>query len=335
MVACNTGSSSPDHQNENDDPYSDILSDLSITTRSFQMGTAGFIPKHYPDSADEDWRDFLEYTPSSYGEIFGVPLDPGDSVNEDGITWQAQLAFEQVKEVEPYVALVTSFEEGPFTVERGEELKQMAMAVIAEYQPKYLSLGIESNLLYLFQQDSFELYVQFARETYDEIKAVSPNTQVINNFQLEHMKGKISLTNQEIEANWQILDLFEGKMDLISFTVYPFLEYQNVDEIPSDYLAEIRDHTSLPIIITETAWPSEDTVSGVTGSYQAQIDYIIELVQQAHALKVKGLVWVFPHDFVFDVAGGIFNYISLLDNDGNPKPGFEYWEAIKSLPVEE
>lgn len=30
-------------------------------------------------------------------------------------------------------------------------------------------------------------------------------------------------------------------MDIISFTVYPFLEYKTVEEIPNDYLAEIGD----------------------------------------------------------------------------------------------
>lgn len=297
------------------------------------MGTAGFIPRHYPDSNSKDWQDFFEYTVASYGSVYGVHVKPGEKVNQDGILEQAQLAFEQVKGVEPYVALSVSFEDGSFTSERGEELKRVALAIAREYQPKYISLGVESNSLYLFQRDTFDLYVQYTREAYDEIKAISPNTQVMNNFQLEYMKGQTLLTGQEIEDNWHIIGMFEGKMDLISFTVYPFLEYKTVDEIPDDHLAEIRNYTSLPIMITETGWPTQDTASGVNGSDQDQIDYMLKLIQQANAIEAQVIIWVFPHDASFGVAGGIFDHIGLLENDGNPKPGYEYWKAVNSLPL--
>jgi len=339
MVACNKKSSAPNQPDEiNGTPSSveidtNALSDLPITTRSFQMGTAGFIPRHYPNATDQDWQDFFTESAASYGGVFGVHVKPGDSVNQDGIPEQVQLAFTQVKGVEPYIALSISYEDGPFTIERSDELKRVAVAIARKFQPQYLSLGLESNLLYLFQSNTFDLYVQSVREAYDEIKAVSPHTQVMNNFQLEHLKGQISLTGQEIAAHWQIIELFAGKMDLISFTVYPFLAYKEVDEIPSDYLAEIREHTSLPIIITETGWPSQDTVSGVIGSQQAQIDYLTKLVQQADAIDVEMIIWVFPHDAAFGIAEGIFDHLSLVDSDGNPKTGFEYWQAINSLPI--
>ena len=69
------------------------------------MGTAGFIPRHYPDSNSKDWQDFFEYTVASYGSVYGVHVKPGEKVSQDSILEQAQLAFEQVKGVEPYVAL--------------------------------------------------------------------------------------------------------------------------------------------------------------------------------------------------------------------------------------
>jgi hypothetical protein len=170
----------------------------------------------------------------------------------------------------------------------------VAVAIAKKYQPKYISLGVESNSFYLFQQETFDLYVQYAREAYDEIKAVSPNTMVMNNFQLERMKGEASLTGQDFEQNWHIISMFEGKIDLVSFTIYPFLEFKAVDDIPNDYLAEIRDHTSLPIMITETGWPTKDIASGVDGSNQDQIDYMMKLIQQSNDIEVEVIVWVLP-----------------------------------------
>ena len=336
-AACQAGPAPKDAQDdhagnsigEGADP--DVIAELPISTRSFEMGTAGFIPRHYPNSSQDDWQDLFEHDAASYGGIYGVHIDPAGKVNEDGILEQAQLAFKQVRDVEPYIAFSVNYEDGPFTHERGEELKRAAVAIAKKYQPKHISLGVESNSFYLFQQETFDLYVQYAREAYDEIKAVSPDTQVMNNFQLERMKGKTSLTGQEFEHNWHIISKFEGKMDLVSFTVYPFLEYKTVAEIPDDYLAEIRRHTSLPIMITETGWPTEDTASGVSGSYQDQIDYMMKLIRQADDIEVKAIIWVFPHDSSFEVAGGIFDHISLFDNNGKPKPAYEYWKAVNSL----
>ena len=71
-----------------------------------------------------------------------------------------------------------------------------------------------------------------------------------------------------------------------------------------DYLAEIRQHTDLPVIITETGWPTENTASGVIGSEQAQVDFLLNIGEQANDLA---LIWVLPHDAAFGISGGIFD----------------------------
>jgi len=74
--------------------------------------------------------------------------------------------------------------------------------------------------------------------------------------------------------------------------------------------------------------------SGVTGSDQDQIDYMMKLVQQSNDIGVEVIIWIFPYDASFGVAGGVFDHISLFDNDGNPKAGYEYWKAVSSLPLQ-
>lgn len=310
-----------------------IVAKLSITSRSFRMGTAGFVPDNYPNSSDADWKYFYYTGASLYGGIFGLHVSPTANLNSDGIPSQIVTAYESMRNVEPYVALVVSPDEGPFTSARGEELKSAALAIAKKYKPGILSLGVESNSLYLAQQNSFDLYVQYAREIYDSIKVVSPNTQVMNNFQLERMKGVTALTGENFPPNWDIINKFSGKIDLISFTVYPFLNYKTVAEIPDDYLAEIRSHTNLPVIITETGWPTVNLSSGVVGSDSAQINYMLKLIKMADGINVKILNWVLPHDANFGVAGGIFDHISLFENDGAPKPAYDYWKAVNAVPL--
>lgn len=305
---------------------------LPISQRSFEMGTAGFIPRRYPNPGSDDWEVFLTRDAASYGGLFGIHILPDAEPNQEGIPEQIQLAYEQMSGVEPYIALGINPEQGPFTDEMGQTLKRVAVASAEKYQPRFLSLGVESNTLYLSQQGSFSLYVSYARDIYDAVKGVSPETQVMNNFQLERMKGATGLTGQEIDPHWHILDQFEGKMDLVSFTVYPFLHYREPAKIPPDYLGEIRKHTDLPIMITETGWPTQDIANGAEGSDQHQIEYMMTLFQQANEVDLQALIWVFPHDAPFEIAGGIFDTISLRDNAGKPKPGFQFWRAALSLP---
>lgn len=306
---------------------------LPISSRSFKMGTAGYVPAGYPEPSTEQWQDFFQHGAAGYGELFGVHIDPGGEAGPDGVPDQVTLAFEQVQGVEPYVAFAVSHEHGPFTAARAEELKRAAVATAEKYQPGILSLGVESNSLYLFEGESYDRYVAACREIYDAVKEVSPHTLVMNNFQLERMKGETALTGQDFEPNWALISRFEGKLDLVSFTVYPYLNYRTVSAIPDDYLAEIQEHTDLPVMITETGWPSQDTASGVQGSEDAQVDYLLKLTGQANQVNAEAVIWVFPHDADFGIAGGIFDHISLRHNDGSPKKGLAYWQALLALPV--
>ncbi len=326
----NSGQSKAPTIGDSADPA--IVEQLPFLSRSFEMGTAGYTPPHYPASSEEDWRMFFEELAASYGGWFGVHINPNSDKDENDILVQVRLAYEEVKNVEPYIELAVNFEDGPFTDERGEELIRVAVANAEKYHPKYLSLGVEINSFYLFHPDSFDLYVSYARAAYDQIKAVSPNTQVMNNFQLERMKGETDLTGESFASHWDVIDKFTGKIDAVSFTVYPFLHRSLVGDIPDNYLSEIREHTDLPVLITETGWPTVDLISGVNGSDQDQVDYMLKLSGQANLIDVRVIIWVFPVDAEFGLAGGIFGSLSLHDNGGIPKPAYEYWKAINALP---
>lgn len=308
--------------------------ELPIARRTFQMGTAGFIPAGYPNPSEAQWGSFFQQGAAAYGELYGVHVSPAAPKNSVGVLDQVALAFSQVDGVEVYVALAVSHEQGPFTEARGQELVEAAAAIAREYQPVYLSLGVESNSLFLFQKDSFELYLSYLERAYQAVKRESPSTRVMNNFQLDRMKGQTQLAGEQFEPQWGLLERMSGSMDLISFTVYPFLHNQSVAAIPHDYLSEIRQHTNLPVVITETGWPSQPTASGVQGSEQLQVDYLLELAKQANAIQTEAVIWVFPHDAQFGIAGGIFDHISLNNNDGSHKLAFDYWQALQKLPID-
>ena len=123
----------------------DRIAELPIQTRSFEMGTAGFVPKHFPDSSEADWTDFFSAGAAAYGGIFGIHVNAGDKADQNHLLEQAVLGFEHVQGVETYLALSYSKEDGPFTAAMGERLVLVAEAAAQKYQPRYLSLGVEST----------------------------------------------------------------------------------------------------------------------------------------------------------------------------------------------
>jgi hypothetical protein len=67
--------------------------------------------------------------------------------------------------------------------------KDAAAAFARQYKPAYLGFGIEVNVLWERWPDDFEKFVNLFSETYDIVKAASPQTRVFTVFQLERMKG--------------------------------------------------------------------------------------------------------------------------------------------------
>ncbi len=311
-----------------------LTKELLITSRSFETGTAGFIPRNFPNPSQDDWIDFFKKEIASYGKYYGVHTRIDAAPDIDGIPEQVNVAYQAINNIEPYVALIIDYKDGPFTNTKGDDLKKAAVSIAKKYKPGYMSIGVELNSFYLFEPASFEIVVNYYKEIYDAIKEVSPNTKVMSNFQLDRMKGETAFTGQNFEPNWHLLKMFEEKLDAVSFTVYPYLNYKTVEEIPEDYLLEIRKYTNKPVFITETGWPSQSILIGVKGSEQEQVDYIKKITKQANDIKVEGIIWVAPHDFEFGEAADTFNHISLLNNDGTQKKAFEYWKAVQSLPLQ-
>lgn len=310
---------------------------LPIQHRAFEIGVAGFVPRNYPNPRPEDWLDLFQRLPET-GELFGVYSEWNDTLVEN-IPQQIHTAY-AIQGIIPVVAL--GFEPDQMTQEEadhyfeinGEAFKSVAIAVAERYQPKYLALGVETNRYYEKSPQGYQDFVAVYQQAYEEIKAISPNTKVFTIFQLEYMRGAGFLSGRPHTPHWNLINDFEGSSDLVGFTTYPFLDYINPEQIPANYYTDILQHTDKPIFFTETGWPSLP-VAVIPGSQQAQVTYLIRLLETTRNLNLKALIWSFPHDLTDDEAStGLFDHISLRKNNGARKQVFSYWRALKSLPRE-
>ena len=203
--------------------------------------------------------------------------------------------------------------------------KDSAVAFAQRYQPKYLALGIEVNILYEKSPSDFDAFVQFYSEVNDAIKAVSPDTKVFTIFQLEKMKGLngglFGGTNDSSKAEWSLLDRFP-KADIIAFTTYPGLIYGNPAEIPAEYYSEIKSHTSKPLAFTEIGWHSAVSPAGWESSEAEQAEFVAAFFQLTRDLDSELAIWSFMYDpQTFEP----FDSMGLRHADGTARPAWAEW----------
>ncbi len=198
-------------------------------------------------------------------------------------------------------------------------------AFVRQYRPAYLGLGIEVNVLYEKNPESFRSFVTFYSQVYDEVKSLSPSTQVFTVFQLEKMNGLngglYGGVNDPGSAEWQLLSQFP-KDDVLGFTTYPGLVYHNSSEIPQDYYSRIASHSGKPVGFTEVGWQSGSVAGGWNNSEARQAGFVARFFALTRGLDKAFVVWSFLYDQRAIVP---FNTMGLFSVNGTVKQAWSAW----------
>ena len=302
--------------------------DLPINSRDFLVGTAGLVPPHFPNSSEEDYQIFLHELPFT-GELIGVYVDWAAPDLIESI----QFADTYAEGLEPLVALGFNFNlvDETYFSRNLPEIRNTIRNVLSTFDLDHLAFGVEVNrLIPEASQAAFQDFVSAYRDIYDLVKFHSPDTKVFTIFQYENLKGAAYLTGLEFDPQWEILKLFEGKIDLVGLTIYPFLEYSSVNQIPADYYNEILEYSDLPIAITEMAWISED-VSIVQGSEEAQVTFLLDILEKTRDWDLE----IMLYSFLFEPVGAdLFESAALNKTNGEAKLIYDYWLSLVGLDLE-
>lgn len=217
-----------------------------------------------------------------------------------------------------------------------QALMRQAIEVVTKAKPDFLSLGVEVNGYYESEPDDFMNFVSLHKEIYDQVKAIDPHVLVMPSFNLEALQGLLSGLNDYSThgPQWFLIDLFEPKLDAVAFSTLPFPVLYRPIQMPKNYILQIQDYTNKPIILSEVGW----TTSVQDGSdEQQQREYVAMMTRQAlRTPQLRVLAWT----IYFDAADGsifdafpAFKYLGLLSPDGNPKPAFDTWVNLHSMPL--
>ncbi|HNJ98152.1 MAG TPA: hypothetical protein PLV13_08510 [Ilumatobacteraceae bacterium] len=199
---------------------------------------------------------------------------------------------------------------------------------LTAHHPAYLGLGNEVNLLASNDPAAFEALVALWQQALPIVREMSPDTKVFVTFQYEWLLGRRDgwFGGAVAEPQWDLLDRFPGA-DLVGFTTYPSLVFEQPSDLPADYYAQVAQHTDLPVILTEVGWTADETLPLLPGSAAEQTDFIALLSQQATAARIEAMVWTFVHgDLVVDQQ---FNGMGLFAPDGTARPAWTAWTGLR------
>jgi hypothetical protein len=222
---------------------------------------------------------------------------------------------------------------------------EVALNICEQHQPEYLGLGVEVNTYYESYPEDFARYVEYYKVMYETIKdgGLCPDVKIFVTFQLEKMKGLGQNVGFSGISQWEIFDMFDGKLDLLVFTSYPEFEYVDANDIPNAYYDGIYDNLpasllNIKIGFSEMGWNSEQNLyADADNSIGMQADFISWFAQITNNLntgdKLEFATWIFMHDFqIGDFMVG--RSMGLKNNDGTHKeilPGYTVMDHFLQL----
>ncbi len=164
-------------------PEQDSTGNENVPSNVFAKGVS-LSPKSYNSS---DFTDFFEKARQA-GTVVSWAGDWNDLNAENG----GAAVVASLSSTYGYVAVIELqfFQQSsgallrPLDNATMQTFKNSAVAFAEKYQPRYLALGIEVNVLFEKAPNDFETFVNFYNDVYDAVKAESPQTKIFPIFQL-------------------------------------------------------------------------------------------------------------------------------------------------------
>ncbi len=209
------------------------------------------------------------------------------------------------------------------------ELVRIASEFASANKPPFMGLGVEINILEEHNPAAFDAFADdLFPAAAKAIREVSPQTKVFTTFQLERLRGLrgglFGGTNDLTSADWDLLKRFPDA-DFISFTTYPGLIFQSVEEVPADYYLAIKQYTDGPIAFTELSWMVNEGLPGWEADASEQAAFVRKFFETATPVTPLLVVWL--HLFDQPASPAPFQAGGLFDNSGNERLAWREWLA--------
>ncbi len=298
-------------------------------SRSFLMG---FTP--WPYEATLEGVDWVYDTINQYGDIVshhleeGVPWPEAYAGEEYSQSFQNELQNRKDRLVDEKKIVLSlnplNISRNGLALYRGEdesmplpspwdtcEINSMevktafcnyASGMIDFFNPEYILLGIEVNLLIRNNPQLWPKYVDLHKHLYTEVKKKHPTLQVsvsvFSGCYFPQWSGEDTLELQ-MNALEDIIDY----VDFLSFSVHPFISALLADSFPDDYIKNLFAVVEKPVAISESSYPAQvwqtitPPVLTFNGSEEKQENVLNQMFTESHSRNAKFVIWWTVRDF--------------------------------------
>jgi hypothetical protein len=205
--------------------------------------------------------------------------------------------------------------------------------VVRNYEPEYLAIGVEINMLRDRAPEQFAAFLSLYREAYDNAKDADPDIKVFPTFQLEDLEGNLG---QVHPPHWEAIDAFAGMIDVLAISTYPYLtDIRTAGDLRPAYYGQLRNRFDVEILIIDAAYPSRplDGYRAI-GTEEDQFNYVARLLAEAEEHGFSGVIWRAARDPSYAREGALsaFRDIGLRQGDGANKLAWGLWEEWARRP---
>lgn len=206
-----------------------------------------------------------------------------------------------------------------------EAFKTFTLRAVQASHPAFLALGSELNTYLSAHPTEVGSFLSLYRETATAVKSdpLNTNIPISITLQYEELTGRAAGSSQ-----WELFSTLEPLLEFVSISTYPSPFFASPQTMPSDYYSAIATHTSKPVIIAESGWPSGGAPE-FHGSIENQVAFIERVPALVQPLDFKLWVWWFLHDWQQGGYPEFFTTMGLISANGIPKPSLDAWRKMR------
>lgn len=297
----------------------------------------------YPAKVTEDWDYRRSHIPA--GHKLYVAINPINSMR-DGLA----PIWNETGDNQPLTGTV--WEGRPFNdADVKEAYLNYCRSVIDYFNPDYIAIGVEVNLVMANIKPQWDAYLELQSETYATLETEYPDLpKFVTLTGIDLVEGYSSANHKD---QMDALNDITPYTDYYAISLHPFFAEQPGAAIPADMFEKIFSSTlntgSKPVCITETSYPAQrltmtayDPDITIDGTKAKQMEYFTLLLDEAHRLNMVFVVnfLVRDYDTLWRTTLGAPEDINkawrdtgFYDEFGFRRPVLGLWKAYLGLPV--
>jgi len=219
-----------------------------------------------------------------------------------------------------------------------------ALKMVDLFHPDVLCIGVEVNLLLRNAPAKWPAYVALHNYVSAEIRKVHPALPVTSSFFCVPFFPQWSSGDNLAVQRAGLADL-EPSLDIVSWSLHPFMSALLCDSFPDDYLDLLFANTSKPVAVTESSYPAQTwtTLSGptltFTGTPEKQDRFLRLMLDAAGRHGMRFVVWFAVRDYDQLWAGVlgssaealVWRDTGLYDETGAARTALSSWRAALAV----